>query len=120
MIRKILTISATALLLTIGAQGASAATVSPEVHNKAPVVSTADGNVKVAWHKGKKHKLSTGAKVGIGIGAFALGAAAAAAAADDRRYRGREGSCNRVERRCARRHGWETRRFYWCVEDRGC
>jgi len=119
MTRKILTISATALLLTIGVQGVSAATVSPEVHNKALVASTTDGSYKLAWHKGKKHKLSTGAKVGIGIGAFALGAAAAAAAADDRRYRGR-GSCRNVERRCARRHGWETRRWYWCVEDRGC
>lgn len=28
--------------------------------------------------------------------------------------------CRFVRRECAERWGWGTRRFYWCVERRGC
>lgn len=126
MIKKLLTASAVALALMAGSQTASAATVSPEIHNKAPATSTAlpAGSYKVAdrRRRGGRDRGRRGSRVGtgfaIGLGALALGAAAAAAA-DDRRYRGRS-SCRRVERRCARRHGWETRRWFNCVEDRGC
>jgi hypothetical protein len=108
-------------MLTFGAQGASATTVSPEIHSKAPVTSTstADGSFKVAQRRnrgrggrGRGRGFGRGAAIGIGLGALALGVAAAAAS------EGR--SCRRVENRCARRHGWETRRWFNCVEDRGC
>jgi hypothetical protein len=28
--------------------------------------------------------------------------------------------CRFVRRDCAARYGWGSRRFYWCVERRGC
>ncbi|NNJ75599.1 MAG: hypothetical protein HKP56_10600, partial [Anderseniella sp.] len=53
--------------------------------------------------------------LGLAAGAIAIGAAAAAA-----REREEYRACRRVEKRCGRRHGWETRRWYRCVENRGC
>lgn len=134
MIKELIIGSATAFILTFGAQSASAATVAPELHSEAlaTTTSTTDGGFKVA---GKARRTNPPGRrtnppgrrtnppgrggnygIGLGLGAFALGAAAAAA--EDRRHSRR--SCRRVERRCARRHGWETRRWYRCVEDRDC
>jgi len=123
----LLAVSATTLMLIAGSQAASAITVAPEVFNKAPMSTTkADGSYKVAKAKprarnrirrnrrnNKRRNLGIG--LGLAAGAIALGAAAAAA-----RDREEYGSCRRVERSCARRHGWETRRWDNCVEDRGC
>lgn len=127
MIKKLLAVSATTLMLMAGSQAASAKTVAPEVFNKAPISATkADSSYKIAKNKGRtqnrnrrNRRRNRGSNWGIGLGlaagAIALGAAAAAA-----RDREEYGACRRVESRCARRHGWETRRWYNCVEDRDC
>ena len=121
MIKKMLAVSATTLMLMASSQTASATIMAPEAFNKAPVsTSGADGSYKVAKNKRKRNRrknrrLNLGIGLGLAAGAIALGAAAAAA-----RDREEYGACRRVERRCARRHGWETRRWYNCVEDRGC
>lgn len=135
MIKELIIGSASAFILTFGMQGASAATVAPELHSQPPATttSTADGGFKVAGkarranpHPPRRANPNPARRanprgrrnfgIGLGLGAFALGAAAAAA--EDRRHSRR--SCRRVERRCARRHGWETRRWFRCVEDRDC
>ncbi|NNJ75598.1 MAG: hypothetical protein HKP56_10595 [Anderseniella sp.] len=132
MIRKLLAVSATALMLMAGSQVASATATAPQVTGKAPVSTiTADGSYKIAQNtrrarnrnrnrRGRRGNRGRNLGIGLGIAAGAIALGAAAAAARDRdEYRGRR-SCRRVERRCARRHGWETRRWFNCVEDRGC
>ncbi len=127
MIRKLLAVSATSLMLLAGSQSAPAKTLAPEAFKQAPIsTSEADGRYRVAnaknrdRHRRRKHRRGNSRRnleIGLGLaaGVIALGAAAAAA-----REREEYGACRRVERRCARRHGWETRRWYYCVEDRGC
>ena len=141
MIKQLIIGSASAFILTFGIQGASAATVAPELHSQAPATTNpiVDGGFKVA---GKARRANPPGRrtnppgrranppgrrtnppgrrgnygIGLGLGAVALGAAAAAA---EDRHRSRR-SCRRVERRCANRYGWETRRWFRCVEDRDC
>lgn len=127
MIKKLIVGSASAFMLTVGMQSASAATVAPELHNQSSATTAAktDSSFKVA---GKARRANPPGRrtnppgsrghygIGLGLGAFALGAAAAAA--EDRRRSRR--SCRRVERRCANRYGWETRRWFRCVENRDC
>ena len=131
MIRKFFAVTAAAFMLMVGSQMASAAVSAPEAASKAPVTAaTTDGSYKVAQNnrrarnrgnrgnrgrRGRNRGRNLGIGLGIGLGALALGAAAAAS-----RDRGAHRSCRRVERRCANRHGWETRRWFNCVEDRGC
>ena len=125
LIRKLLTGSATAFFVVAGSQMASATAAAPGVVTQAPISTTAaDGSYKVAKKKRRirnrnrrrnRRNNNLGIGLGLAAGAIALGAAAAAA-----REREEYGSCRRVERRCARRHGWETRRWYRCVEDRDC
>ena len=107
-----------------GSQAVSAKDVAPEAFNKAPAgPARADASYKVAKNNGRsgnrnRHNNSShnlGVGLGLAFGAIALGAAAAAA-----REREEYGTCSRVQHRCARRYGWETRRWYNCVEDRGC
>ncbi len=122
MIRKFFAITATAMLLMAGSQMASAAAVAPETVTKAPATtSAADGSYKVARShrrgRGRRRGRNRGRNLGIGLGLGALALGAGIAASRDR---GAHRSCRRVERRCANRHGWETRRWYNCVEDRGC
>jgi hypothetical protein len=136
MLKKtMMTAAAAVLMFNVNTLTASAYTPMPEVAAKAPVTAPADGSYKVAqrvrvsgvpWRSaqrgGRRGGRNRGRNIGLGIAAGIIGLGAAAAAADAarrdrRRYRGR---CERVERRCARRHGWETRRWFWCVEDRGC
>ena len=111
-------------MLMAGSQAASATATAPQVTGKAPVSTiTADGSYKIARnHRKRGHHGNRGRNLGIGLGiaagAIALGAAAAAARDHDE-TRG-ERSCRRVERKCARRHGWESRRWYRCVDNRGC
>lgn len=119
MIRKLFAVSATALMLMAVPHSASAVSTAPEMTSKAPVSKAApDGSYKIAKKK-RNRRRNRGRNLGIGLaigaGALALGAAAAAA-----RDREEYGSCRRVERRCARRYGWETRRWFNCVEDRDC
>jgi hypothetical protein len=132
LIRKFFAVTAAAFMLMVGSQIASAAVSAPEAASKAPVsAATTDGSYKVAQNnrrarnrgnrgnrrgrRGRNRGRDLGIGLGIGLGALALGAAAASS-----RDRGAHSSCRRVERRCARRHGWETRRWFNCVEDRGC
>lgn len=125
MIRRLFVVSATAVMLFAGSQAASAAAVTPETGVKAPVAAhAADGSYKVADKKrnrirrnkrNRNRKRNLGIGLGLAAGAIAIGAAAAAA-----REREEYRACRRVERRCSRRHGWETRRWYRCVENRGC
>jgi len=127
LIRKLLAVSAMSLMLLAGSQVASAETVAPEAFSKAPTsTSQSDGSYKVAKTKNshrrrhrRNHRRYNQRNLGIGLGLaagiIALGAAAAAA-----REREEYGTCRRIERGCARRHGWETRRWFNCVEDRGC
>ena len=125
LIRKVLAVSATALMVMAGSQAATAKTVVPDTFQKAPVGAVkADGSYKVArakrryrYSRNRRRNARRNLGIGLGLaaGAIALGAAAAAA-----REREQYGACRRIERRCARRFGWETRRWYNCVEDRGC
>lgn len=87
--------------------------------------SAGDGSYKIARDTRRARKRREKIRreldnIGTGIveGFLALGAAAAAAR-DHKVFR-RDRSCRRVERRCARLHGWETRRWENCVEKRGC
>ncbi len=64
--------------------------------------------------------------LGIGLGAIALGAAAASANARHREYYDDEyddyrdsRAYRRASNRCADRYGWETRRWYRCMERAG-
>lgn len=131
MIRKLFAVSATALMLMAGSQVASATATAPQVTGKAPVSTiTADGSYKIAQNNRKARKRNRNRKrrgnrgrnlgIGLGIAAGAIALGAAAAAARDRDETRSERSCRRVERKCARRHGWETRRWENCVDDRGC
>ncbi len=121
MFRKLFVTSATAIMLMAGSQMVSAAAVAPEAVSQAPVTNAAaDGSYKVARNhrrgrRGRNRGRNVGIGLGIGLGALALGAGIAAS-----RDRGAHRSCRRVERRCANRYGWETRRWFHCVEDRGC
>jgi hypothetical protein len=133
MLKKtMMTAAAAVLMFNVNTLTASAYSPMPEVSAKAPVTTPADGSYKLAQrvrrgnrvrrYRGGRRGSNRGRNIGLGIAAGIIGLGAAAAAADAarrdrRRYRGR---CERVERRCARHHGWETRRFFWCVEDRGC
>ena len=100
--------------------------MAPEVAERVPVSNRADdGSYKVARDTRRARKRRQKIRrelddIGTGIveGFLALGAAAAAAR-DHKVFR-RDRSCRRVERRCARRHGWEPRRWETCVEHRGC
>ena len=120
MFKKFMIASAATLLISAGAQTASAYTAMPEVAAKAPVSApAADGSYKVAHRTGRRHS-HTGRNVGLGIATGIIGLGIAAAAADAaRRDRGPR-YCRRVERRCADDWGWETRRWFRCVERRGC
>ncbi|MDX1716589.1 MAG: hypothetical protein R3287_06745 [Anderseniella sp.] len=126
MLKKtMMTAAAAVLMFNVNTLTASAYSPMPEVSAKAPVSApAADGSYKVAHRIGRRHshrRSNRGRNIGLGIAAGVIGLGAAAAAADAaRRDRRRYGRCERVERRCARRHGWETRRWYWCVDDRGC
>ena len=126
MLKKtMMTAAAAVLMFNVNTLTASAYSPTPEVSAKAPVSApAADGSYKVAHRIGRRHshrRSNRGRNIGLGIAAGIIGLGAAAAAADAaRRDRRRYGRCERVERRCARRHGWETRRWYWCVDDRGC
>ncbi len=133
MIRKLCAASVTALMLVAGSQSASAAAAAPGAAARPAIVTDASpGSYKVAKnerrasnrirrnkHRRNKRKRNRSRNLGIGLGlaagAIAIGAAAAAA-----REREEYRACRRIERRCARRHGWETRRWYRCVEDRDC
>ncbi|MEO1160744.1 MAG: hypothetical protein AAFW74_09865 [Pseudomonadota bacterium] len=126
MFRKLSAVAATALIVTAGSQIVSAAVVAPEIADRAPVSKTvSDGSYKVARDtrraRERRRKIRRELDdIGTGIveGFLALGAAAAAAR-DHKVFR-RDRSCRRIERRCAKRHGWETRRWENCVENRGC
>jgi hypothetical protein len=65
-----------------------------------------------------------GIALGVGLGALAVGAAAAAAHDrrrhydDDYEYRGGR-AYRRAANRCADRYGWETRRWYRCMDRQG-
>ncbi|MEP0330633.1 MAG: hypothetical protein ABJM26_19485 [Anderseniella sp.] len=125
MIRRLFVVSAAALMLMAGSQGASAAANAPGTAAKTPIAAhSADGSYKVAKkarnrnrrnRRKRNRRRNMGIGLGLAAGAIAIGAAAAAA-----REREEYRACRRVERRCARRHGWETRRWYRCVENRGC
>lgn len=125
MIRRLFVVPAAALMLIAGSQAASAATATPGTASKTPIVAhAADGSYKVADKNRKRirrnrrkrnRRRNLGIGLGLAAGAIAIGAAAAAA-----REREEYRACRRVERRCGRRHGWETRRWYRCVENRGC
>lgn len=125
MIRKLFVVSAAALLLMAGSQVASAAANAPGTAAKTPIAAqAADGSYKVAKKARKRirrnrrkrnRRRNLGIGLGLAAGAIAIGAAAAAA-----REREEYRACRRIERRCARRHGWETRRWYRCVENRDC
>ncbi|WP_337659886.1 hypothetical protein [Anderseniella sp. Alg231-50] len=128
MVRKLFAVSATALMLMAGSQIASAAAIAPGVAVKAPIAApAADGSYKVAKkqrrarnrirrnRRKRNRRRNLGIGLGLTAGAIAIGAVAAAA-----REREEYRACRRIERRCARRHGWETRRWYRCVENRDC
>ena len=128
LIRRLFVVSAAALMLIAGSQAVSAAAATPGTALKTPIAAhVADGSYRVA-EKGRRarnrirrnrrnrnRKRNLGIGLGLTAGAIAIGAAAAAA-----REREEYRACRRVERRCGRRHGWETRRWYRCVENRGC
>lgn len=126
MFRKLLAVATTALIVVAGSQVASASVVAPEIADRAAIGKTTDdGSYKVArdTRRARKRRQKIrreldGIGTGIVEGFLALGAAAAAAR-DHKVFR-RDRSCRRVERRCARRHGWETRRWDNCVANRGC
>ena len=126
MFAKLPVVAATAIVLLVGSQTASAAVVVPELADRPKLGNSAkDGSYKVARDTRRARKRREKIRreldnIGTGIveGFLALGAAAAAAR-DHKVFR-RDRSCRRVERRCARRHGWETRRWENCVEKRGC
>ncbi|MEE4239245.1 MAG: hypothetical protein V2I51_21200 [Anderseniella sp.] len=70
--------------------------------------------------------LSKKGKVALGVGLGALAIGAAAAAAHDRRYYEEEDyeyrggrAYRRAANRCADRYGWETRRWYRCMDRQG-
>jgi hypothetical protein len=128
LIRRLFVVSAAALMLMAGSQAASAAATAPGTAMKTPIAAhAADGSYKIAKQERRARKRirrnrpkrnrrrNLGIGLGLAAGAIAIGAAAAAA-----REREAYRACRRVERRCARRHGWETRRWYRCVENRGC
>ncbi len=121
MLKNFLIASAVALLISAGAQTASAYSPMPEVTAKAPVTApAADGSYKVAHRTGRRHShRGRDAAIGLGVAGAIIGLGAAAAAAEARRDRGPR-YCRRVERRCADDWGWETRRWFRCVERRGC
>lgn len=124
MLSRLPAVAATALLVMLGSLVASAA--APDIGDRAPVAkSLGVGSFKVARDtrraRERRRKIRRELDdIGTGIveGFLALGAAAAAAR-DHKVYR-RDRSCRRVERRCANRHGWETRRWENCVASRGC
>ncbi|MEO9873700.1 MAG: hypothetical protein ABJM26_19480 [Anderseniella sp.] len=126
MFRRLSAIAATALLVMAGSLTASAAAVAPDVADRTSVArSPGDGSYKVARDTRRARQRRRRIRrelddIGSGIveGFLALGAAAAAAR-DHKVFR-RDRSCRRVERRCAKRHGWETRRWENCVGKRGC
>lgn len=126
MIRRLFVVSATALMLMAGSQVASAAATAPGIAARAPIAVPAVGaSYKIAnkerrarnriRRNKRNRKRNLGIGLGLAAGAIAIGAAAAAA-----REREEYRACRRVERRCARRHGWETRKWYRCVENRDC
>ena len=115
-------------MLIAGSQVASAAATAPGVAIKTPIAAhVVDGSYKIAKQerrarnrirrnkRKRNRKLNLGIGLGLAAGAIAIGAAAAAA-----REREEYRACRRIERRCARRHGRETRRWYRCVENRDC
>lgn len=71
----------------------------------------------------KKKRIGIG--VAAGLGALAIGAAAAAAHERNRYYRddyyeySDRRAYRRAANRCADRYGWETRRWYRCMDRQG-
>ena len=126
MFARLPAVAVAALVVMAGAQAASAAKAAPEIAQGLAVGKAAgDGSYKIARDTRRARKRRERIRrelddIGTGFieGFMALGAAAAAAR-DHKIFR-RDRSCRRVERRCASRHGWETRRWENCVERRGC
>ena len=126
MLAKFPAVAVTALIVMAGSQIASATAVAPEVAERPQVGKGAgDGSYKFVRDTRRARKRRERIRreldnIGTGFieGFMALGAAAAAAR-DHKVFR-RDRTCRRVERRCARHHGWETRRWENCVERRGC
>ncbi len=126
MLRRLSAVAATALLLMMVGSLAVSAVVTPDGADRALVAkSLGDGSYRIARDtrraRQRRRKIRRELDdIGSGIveGFLALGAAAAAAR-DHKAFR-RDRSCRRVERRCANRHGWETRRWENCVDSRGC
>lgn len=129
MFKKLMIASAAVLMLSAGPQVASAYSPAPEVTSKAPSsAKETSGTYKTAQRQrrfrggrrggGNRWRGNRGRNIGLGIAAGIIGLGAAAAAAEAARRD--RGSCRRVERRCANRYGWETRRWFRCVERRGC
>lgn len=123
MFRRLSAGAATALIVRAGSQIASA---TPEVADRAPVgKSASEGSHKVARDTRRARKRRAKIRrqlddIGAGMVEGFLAPGAIAPAARDYKVFRRDRSCRRVERRCARRHGWETRRWENCVENRGC
>ena len=128
LIRNLFAALAAALMLVAGSLSASAAATAPGTAARLSIVTQAiPGSYKVAKKERRAHnrirrnrrkrnrRRNLGIGLGLAAGAIAIGAAAAAA-----REREEYRACRRIERRCARRHGWETRRWYRCVENRDC
>ena len=126
MLAKLPAVAVTALAVMAGSQIASATAVAPEVAEGPQVGKGAgDGSYRVARDTRRARERRARIRreldnIGTGFieGFMALGAAAAAAR-DHKVFR-RDRLCRRIERRCARRHGWETRKWENCVERRGC
>ncbi|MGI9513747.1 MAG: hypothetical protein ACR2OL_12665 [Anderseniella sp.] len=128
MIRKLFAVSAAALMLAAGSLSVSTAATAPAIAAQPSIATHASpGSYKVAKKERRAHdrirrnrrkrnsRRNLGIGLGLAAGAIAIGAAAAAA-----REREEYRTCRRIERRCARRYGWETRRWYRCVENRDC
>lgn len=126
MFRRLSAVAAIALITITVSQAVSATAVGPDIADRALVSKGAgDGSYKVARDtrraRQRRRKIRRELdNIGTGIVAGFLALGAAAAAARDHKVFRRDRSCRRVERRCARRHGWETRRWENCVENRGC
>lgn len=118
--RTFVALSAAAMVFTGAVPVGLAYSPEPKVSIEAsePAASALpEGSYQVAGRAGRNFA------IGLGVGALAVGAAAAAANARNRAIEEEyedSVSCRRVERRCAREFGWDTRRFDRCVYRAGC